>query len=93
MKYNVCVLKRVIKKRFVMLLIDICDCRIDENEKVKRLIKRDIREKVANNFDFEINFVHDIIFFDVAKSVKENENNEINEIIIVIVTKNEELEV
>ena len=81
MRYDV--LKRVIKKRFVMLLINLKNCKINEcekvDEKIKRLIKklivivkRDRRENEINCFDRETIFVHNIDFRDVVNK-KTNE--------------------
>ena len=61
------------KNRFVMLLIDFWNDKIndkcDENEKIKKSyfdVKHDKRENVVNVFDFEIISTHDIDFFDVV---------------------------
>ena len=60
------------KMRFVMLLIDSWNCKIEKNEKVEKsylIVKRDKREKIFDFFDFETIFVHDIDIFDVVNKV------------------------
>ena len=83
MKYNV--LKRVIKKRFVILLIDLKNCKINECEKVEKEIKklyviiivsRDKRENVIDCFDCEIIFVHNIDFRNVVNDIESEKINE-----------------
>ena len=92
MKYDVFdILKRVMKKRFVMLLINLKSCRIDECEKVDEkveksivIVKRDNRENKINYFDRKTIFVHNIDFFNVVnektkeKTKEKNEKNEKN---------------
>ena len=77
MKYDVFI---VIKKRFVVLLINLNDCKIDVcekvDEKIKNAINKNMRENVIN-FDRETTFVHNIDFFNVViekiKKIKVNE--------------------
>ena len=85
------------KNRFVMLLIDSWDCRIDdkcgEGEEVKRScfnVERDKRESVIDDFGRETISAHDIEIFDVADvvaydviDVKDEDDN----VIVVIVTE------
>ena len=87
MKYDV--LKRVKKKRFVMLLINIKVCKIDECEKVEKEIKRSIvivnRDKRKNvvNFDHETIFVYNIDFFDVVNEKTDEKADEKNNSIVI----------
>ena len=64
------------KMRFVMLLIDFWDCKIDckceKNEKVKKsylIVKRDKRDDFDVMTDFKTISIHDNVFFDVAIDV------------------------
>ena len=73
MRYDV--LKRVMKSRFVMLLIALLNCKIEKDDEVERLyltIKRDKRDDVFDFFDRETTSVHDIDFFDVVNDVTNN---------------------
>ena len=97
MKYDV--LNRVMKKRFVILLIDLKNCKIDKCKKVKKEIKksyvivivnRDKRENVVDCFDCEIIFVYNIDFRNVVNDVK---NEKINEKTAKINEKNETNEI
>ena len=92
------VLKRVMKKRFVMLLINLKICRIGECEKIdeeiKRLlmiVKRGKRKNVVNFFDRETIFVYDIDFSDVVDE-KTNETNKVRNAIVVKEEINEKSE-
>ena len=89
MRYDV--LKRVRKNRFVMLLIDFWNCKIDvkceKNEKVNKevkisyfVIKRDRRENVVVDFDRETISTQNIDFFDVEVDVINEVIDEIDEI-------------
>ena len=83
MKYDVFI---IIKRNFVMLLINLKIYKIDEcekvNEKIKNAINKNIRENVLSFFDRETIFVYNIDFFDVVneKTNEINEKNETNEI-------------
>ena len=58
------------KNRFVMLLIDFWDSKIEKNEEVERAVKRDIREDFDDVIDRETISVHDIDDFDVAVDIQ-----------------------
>ena len=85
MRYDVFnVLNRVVKKRFVMLLINLKNCRTDECEKISEEVKRsyamivsrDKREDEINCFDFEVISAYDIDFRDVVNEKINEETNE-----------------
>ena len=93
MKYDV--LKRAIKDRFVMLLINSKSCKINNKcdkdkeiaKKIKILyfiVKRDRREDVKIDFGFETISTHDNDFFDIVINVIDKKND----VIVVIIIKN-----
>ena len=63
------------KKSFVMLLINLKICKINECEKVNEKIKSDIRENVIN-FDREIISIYNIDFENVVTEKTNKVTNE-----------------
>ena len=69
-----------LKSRFAMLLIDSKNCKIEENEEVKKsylIVKRDKRDDFID-FNNETIAVHDIDDFDVADDVDTKTNKKTN---------------